>query len=300
MGDRTSLVTSSFDVGLELLADDLSSRWVSRAQSERVVRQAYRFASFCQRGFGVNHLDLVTPAITTAFLAAPPVEGGAASSSLQRSRRHAIRALYRVGRTAGLTSIDPTADLRIPPLSSLRARALTDDEIVDCRGASQWSLCATRRSTTLALAEATCRSGEIPNVLVGDVDPGLGTVAIRGGGRCAARMGQLTPWGIEQVRARLAVVDDDPTLQLVYEGSDARLGGLVSANSTITQVLQRAGVSGEPDVRPSSVVAWAGAKVLEGTGRIEAVAQALGLRSLDGAATFIGWQWLESGGGDPA
>lgn len=300
MGDRTSLVTSSFDVALELLAEDLSTRWVSRAQAERVVRQAYRFVSFCQRGFEVGHLELVTPAIAGAFLAAPPAEGGPAGSSLQRSRRHAVRALYRVGRTAGLTTIDPTADLRIPPLSSMRARPLTDDEIFDCRGASQWSLGATRRSTTWALAEATCRSGEIPNVLVGHVDPERGTVAIRGGGRCAPRVGQLTPWGIEQVRARLDVVGDDPAQPLVYEGSDARLGGLVSANSTITQVLERAGVSGEPDVRPSSVVAWAGSRVLEETGRIEAVAQALGLRSLDGAATFIGWQWLESGGVGPA
>ncbi len=300
MGDRTSLVASSFDVALELLAEDLSTRWVSRAQADRVLRHGYRFASFCQRGFEVDHLDLVTPTIAAAFLAVPPAEGGPACSSLQRSRRHAMRALYRAGRAAGLTTIDPTVDLAIPPLSSLRARPLTDDEVLDCRSASQWSLGATRRSTTWALAEATCRSGEIPNVLVGDVDAQLGAVAIRGGGRCVPRHGQLTSWGIEQVRARLDVMADDPALPLVYEGSDARLGGLVSANSTITQVLQRAGVSGEPDVRPSSVVAWAGVKVLEETGRIEAVAQALGLRSLDSAATFIGWQWLESDGLDPA
>jgi len=299
VGDRTSFVTSSFDVALELLADDLSTRWVSGPQSERVVRQAYRFASFCQRGFGVDDLDLVTPSIASAYLSAPPAEGGPASSSLQRSRRHAVRALYRVGRSAGLTTIDPTADLRLPSLSSLRARPLTDDEIVDCRGASQWSLGSTRRSTTLALAEATCRSGEIPNVLVGDVDLERGGVEIRGGGRCAPRRGQLTPWGILQVEARLAVAGDDPMKPLVYDGGEARLGGLVSASSTITQVLQRAGVAGEPDVRPSSVVAWAGDKVLHRTGRIEDVAQALGVRSLDSAASFIGWQWLEIDGRDP-
>ncbi|MGI8757545.1 MAG: hypothetical protein ACR2MB_17140 [Acidimicrobiales bacterium] len=289
-------MASSFDVALAFLGDDLSARWVSVAQAERVVRQAYRFASFCERGFGVVDLDLATSAIAATFVTAPCADGTPAGGSLQRFRCHAVRSLYRVGRLAGLTKIDPTADLRLPPLSSLRARPLTDDEIVDCRGASRWSLASTRRSTTLALAEATCRSGEIPNVLVGDIDLEHGGIDIRGGGRCAPRSGQLTPWGILQVEARLAVVGDDPTKPLVYDGGEARLGGLVSANSAITQVLQRAGVAGEPDVRPSSVVAWAGARVLETTGRIEDVARALGLRSLDSAATFIGWQWLETDG----
>lgn len=242
---------------------------------------------------------LATSAIAATFVTAPCPDGTPAGASLQRSRCHAVRSLFRVGRSAGLTTIDPTADLRLPPLSSLRARPLTDDEIVECRSASRWSLGSTRRSTTLALAEATCRSGEIPNVLVGDIDLEHGEVDIRGGGRCAPRRGQLTPWGILQVEARLAVVGDDPTKPLVYDGGEARLGGLVSANSTITQVLRRAGVAGESDVRPSSVVAWAGAKVLESTGRIEEVARALGLRSLDGAATFIGWQWVEADGCDP-
>ncbi|MEZ5181541.1 MAG: hypothetical protein R2702_06665 [Acidimicrobiales bacterium] len=62
-------------------------------------------------------------------------------------------------------------------------------------------------------------------------------------------------------------------------------------------MLQRAGLGYEPDVRPSSVVAWAGVKVLERTGRIECVAEALGLRNLDSAASFIGWDWKTGPGG---
>ena len=293
MGNRTSSGTSTFDVALRLLADDLGGRWVSQAHTDRVVRQAYRFVSFAQRGFDVHDLDLVTPAIAAAYVSAPTADGSPAGASLQRSRRSAVRALFQVGRAAGLTSIDPTADLRLPPLTSLRARALTDDEVVECRASSQWSLGATRRSATLALAEATCRSGEIPQVLVGDITLEDGLVDIRGGGRCAPRSGHFTDWGLEQIRARLAIVGDDPSTPLVYEGSDARLGGLVSANSTISQVLERAGLGHEPDVRPSSIVAWAGAKVLESTGQIEDVAAALGLKSLDGAASFIGWNWQE-------
>jgi len=92
----------------------------------------------------------------------------------------------------------------------------------------------------------------------------------------------------------------EPDAPLIYSGETARLDGLVPANSAISQVLQRAGLVDEPDVQPSSVVAWAGTKVLERTRRIELVADALGLASLDSAASFIGWDWsqdLEAGDG---
>jgi integrase/recombinase XerC len=204
--------------------------------------------------------------------------------------------LFRAARQAGIAVGDPTLDLTIAPQSRSRARPLTDDEVAECRGASTWSLGSTRRSATWALAEATCRSGEIPAITVGDVHLDMGVVNIRGGGRCAPRHGLLTPWGKEQIARRIETVGSEPSTPLVYVGEDPRLGGLVSANSTITQVLQRAGLADEPDVRPSSVVAWAGLQVLESTGRIEDVAKALGLKSLDRAAEFIGWEWQEPDG----
>ena len=55
--------------------------------------------------------------------------------------------------------------------------------------------------------------------------------------------------------------------------------------------LMRAGIEREPDVRPGSVVAWAGRRIFEETGSIEEVARRLGIRSLDRAARLIGWGW---------
>ncbi|MCW2748892.1 MAG: hypothetical protein JWR83_2 [Aeromicrobium sp.] len=295
MGDRTGVVGSSFERASAALAEDLAGRWVSAAQADRVIALACGFERFCRRGFDVTELALVTPAVAYSYIGAPTADGGRPTHSVQRARRSALRLLFRAGRQLGLVDGDPTLDVALPSLSTGRARPLTDEEIVDCRAASAWSLGATRPAATWALAEATCRSGEIPRLTVGDVDLDASTVRITGGGRCEPRTAQLNPWALEQVRRRIAVVGSDPTRPLVYEGSDARLGGLVSANSTITQILERAGLSHEPDVRPSSVVAWGGAKVLETTGRIDKVAEALGLRSLDGAATFIGWDWQEPG-----
>jgi len=298
MDHRRSIAVSSFEAARTALAVDLEGRWASAAQVRRLVGLAERFERFCVDGFGLAGLGDVSPVVARSFVTAADADGRPAGASLQRARRSAVRALYRCGRQIGVTTIDPTADVRLPALSTLRARPLTDDEILECRAASTWSLTSDRRALAWALAEATCRSGEIPNVLAGDVDRHTGALVIRGGGRCRPRTGQLTDWGREQISLHLDN-GPDPTSPLVYAGDSRRLGGLVSANSAISQVLQRAALADEPDVRPSSVVAWAGTKVLERTGRIEDVADALGLTSLDSAASFIGWDWaLEPEAGD--
>jgi integrase len=291
VGDRMALGASDFDRALESLAIDLAGRWVSEAQARRVVELGWLFRRFCEQGFGVSELGAVDASLAAAFVQALTPAGTAAGASLQRARRAAVRELFRCGRRLELVDTDPTVDLPLPPLTSLRARPLADDEVLAGRTASQWALGATRRATTWALAEATCRSGEIARICVGDLDLDGATVRISGGGRAQPRVGDLTRWGQEQIARRLDVVGSDPEQPLVYEGSDARLGGLVSANSAITQVLERAGLGDEPDVRPSSVVAWAGSRILRETGRIDAVAEALGLQSLDRAAEFIGWDW---------
>lgn len=296
MVDRTRLARPSVRGAIDLLAVELEDRWVSDPQRKRVAGCLDRFASYCLLGYDVSDLHEVTPDIAAAFLGAPSGDGQPPSPSMHRLRRSSLRMLFRAARDAGASVGDPTVDLSTAPLSALRARPLTDEEVAECRGASHWSIGSTRRSATWALAEATCRSGEIPLIRVGDIDMDQGAVNIRGGGRCAPRHGQLTAWGIEQVARRIEAVGSYPSTPLVYIGDDARLGGLVSANSTITQVLQRAGLADEPDVRPSSVVAWAGMQVLESTGRIEDVANALGLKSLDRAAAFIGWDWQEPNG----
>jgi integrase/recombinase XerC len=65
----------------------------------------------------------------------------------------------------------------------------------------------------------------------------------------------------------------------------------VSACVAIEDVLTRAGLARERDVRPASVAAWAGRKILEESGQIDEVARRLGMRSLDRAARFVGFDW---------
>jgi len=106
----------------------------------------------------------------------------------------------------------------------------------------------------------------------------------------------LTEWGFKQLARRIERMNNKgPCALLVYEGARDDKVAQISSCIAIGDILRLAGLSQEPDVRPHSVVAWAGRRVLCESGRIEAVAKALGARSLDRAASLIGWDWREEG-----
>ena len=79
--------------------------------------------------------------------------------------------------------------------------------------------------------------------------------------------------------------------RVVYGGSGPAATGQVSASVALSDVLTRAGLGDEPDVRPGSVAAWAGRRILDETARIDEVARRLGMSSLDRTARFIAWDW---------
>ena len=80
----------------------------------------------------------------------------------------------------------------------------------------------------------------------------------------------------------------------MYGGSGDSATGQVSASVAIGDVLTRAGLTGERDVRPASVVGWAGRRILAETGRIDEVARRLGMASLDRTARFIAFDWQDT------
>jgi len=173
-------------------------------------------------------------------------------------------------------------------------RALTQDEVALCRSFSVSSLTETRRPAAWALAEATARTSEIPHIRVRDIDVDEGRVWLWGSTKAEPRWGRLTEWGCRQLARRVERVESkDPDALLVYGGARDDKVAQISSCIAITDVLRMTGLAKEPDVRPHSVVAWAGRRVLSETSHIEAVAKALGARSLDRAASLIAWEWRE-------
>ncbi len=293
--DGTRPRTDGLAGQIDQLRRTLGEGAVACAQWERTSTILERFGRFAADGWGLVDLAEVSSGVARSFVTASTGTGTGPSISTMHWRRTALRLLFRAARRHGLVNGDPTLDIDLPPRSSLGTRPLTDDEVTLCRSVAQWSLGGSRRAAVWALGEATCRSSELPNVTGSDVDLASGRVWISGGKVTEPREGQLSDWGLVQVQARLAELEA-PSLPLVYAGRSPAGAGQVSGASALVDVLTRAGLHHEPDVRPGSVAAWAGRRVLEETGRIDCAARALGVRSLDRAAAIVGWDWQADAG----
>jgi integrase/recombinase XerC len=264
---------------------------LSEQSERRLLEVIGRFLRYLDRR-GVGSLTEVSGDVARDFvLARCAGDGGQPSVATSHLRRSAVRLLFRILRQAGMAEHDPTLDLVLPPRSSLAARPLTDEEVALGRSFSLSSVTETRRPAAWALAEASGRTSEIAHVRVCELDLESGLVALGGGAKVEARFGTLTDWGVHALERRLEVVGRDPETLVVYEGAGSPESRQASVCDAIGETLRRAGLAAEPDVRPISVVGWAGHKVFEETGQIEAVARALGMRSLDRAAALIGWDW---------
>ena len=288
--DGTRPQTGRLAEQIDHLRPVLSDGAAASTQWERTSTILDRFGRFAAHGYGLGDLGEVTCEVARSFVTAPASTGQTPSISTMHWRRTALRLLFRAGRRQGLIEGDPTLDLDLPPRSSLGTRPLTDDEAALCRSVAQWSLAGSRRAAVWALAEATCRSSELPNISADDIDLGSGRLWISGGKATEPREGGLSEWGLEHVRARVLELDG-PAQPLVYSGRSPSGAGQVAGASALVDVLTRAGLHREPDVRPGSVAAWAGRRVLDKTGRIDLAAKALGVRSLDRAAGIVGWDW---------
>jgi integrase/recombinase XerC len=255
-----------------------------------------RFTVFVDKGLRLSSVEDITAEHASRFVFAvisKPVGPQRPSVATMHLRRSALRLYFRTLRQLGMAVGDPTIDLVLPPRSCLAVRPLTDDEIVVCRSFSLQTLTATRQPAAWALAEATARTSEIPHIVVSDLAPSNRRVWIHGSSKAEARWGLLSEWGATQLARRVGslknVAMEDPFV--AYEGRGSEESAQASSCIAIAETLMRAGIGREPDVRPGSVVAWAGWRIFEEGGSIEEVARRLGIRSLDRAARFIGWGW---------
>lgn len=241
---------------------------------------------------GVTSVLDASPEDCDAFLWAPTRRNAPPSVHTVHLRRTALRGLYRALRELDPSVVDPTRDLDLPEKVSLRARALTDGEITLVRTAALGRhRQPMRAAATIALAEATATTGEIPQVRWGDVDLAAGTALLPGADPARPRAGRLTEWGVH-VLGRSSSDMAPPPGDLVIprrSGPPESHAAQAATANRITKLLAAAGLVGA-DVRPNSIRLWAATSTLTAAG-IEAAARALGIDSLDAAAGALAYRW---------
>jgi integrase len=302
-GTATPKAAESFTSGdctpseaLGLVLKELQGTKLTDQTTSRMAELLVRFTIFLEKGLRLRSVEDISAEHASRFVFAgisKPFGPQRPSVATMHLRRSALRLYFRTLRQIGVAVGDPTQDLVLPARSCLAVRPLTDDEIVVCRSFSLQTLTATRQPAAWALAEATARTSEIPHIVVSDLDLTNRRVWIHGSSKAEARWGLLSDWGATQLARRIGslknVLMEDPAV--AYEGRGSEESAQASSCIAIAETLMRAGIGREPDVRPGSVVAWAGRRVFQETASIEEVARRLGIRSLDRAARFIGWGW---------
>jgi integrase/recombinase XerC len=258
---------------------------------DRLVTLWRRFGQYATAGLGVASVREVDANVVDRFLEASTLQKRAPSVATQHLRLTAVRLLFRVLRELRLATTDPTMDVSLPPRKSLPVRALTDDEVELCRWASLNTTAKTRRPTVWALLESGVSTSEIGYVRGVDVDGDR--VWVTSALETPARWVELGPWARPQVGRRVQEIGADLSSLLAVENA----GPVHVRRNTVTKVIadifRVAGLK-HTDIGPRSVRAWVAHRIFDDTGRIELVAQTLGLNTLDLAARLAGWDWKET------
>lgn len=284
---------------LGIVLKELNRTKLADYTTQRATEILVRFTIYIEKGHRLRSIRDIAEEHVEGFVFASLLgradQPRRPSLATMHIRRTALRLYFRIGRQVGLFSNDPTIDLCLPPRSCLSVRPLTDEEVGLCRSYSIHSLRNTRHPAAWALAEATARTSEIPYVRVSDLDLDAGRIWLHGSVKTEPRWGLLSSWGRTQLERRIRTLkmSAGEDRLIMYEGEGPQESKQSSSCAAVSDTLTRAGLSSEPDVRPASVAAWAGTRILAENGRIEEVARRLGLRSLDGAARAIGWDWKE-------
>jgi integrase len=253
----------------------------------RVADLARGFGNYLAAA-GVVSADDIGEAHASAFVRSLTRSKTEPSVATMHLRRTALRIFFREAKALGALSVDPTASIPLPARSYSDLRPLTDGEIARCRSFAEKMEGETRYATAWALAEATARVAELGAVRARDLDLGRGQVWISGSTNTDARWSQLTDWGVDQLRRVLmSKSKPPPDGSLLMPGGTSR----ASVHELVASTLRQSGLAKSPGVRPNSIPAWRGVTELANGASIDEVAVLLGMRSLDRAATFIGFDW---------
>lgn len=278
---------------------------VARSEQTRYLLLTWwgEIVSFSGNAFGAKTVADLTPTVINGWLRALTKDQKEPSKRTRATRRFAVRKLFQALRMAGVNCGDPTVDIEMHGIERpVALRALTDDEVLRMRAPEGFNMTG-RRAAIWALLEEGATTREVGKITLGAIAVEAGTVALPGCRSSVPRVIQLGcwqdlgSWTSEVLAARViyrrerGAADSD---LLLYTGSKGEEVAQVAIGQELDRMWRKVGLDTDPAVRPRSIRAWLGWKVMKQTGRIDEVARVLGMRSLDQTAELLLWRWQET------
>lgn len=275
----------------------LSAAQMTPGTVSRYERVLASFARFAQANF-LSSLTAADMRVCQSFISAPRQGGFEPAASTSRFRLTVIRDAYLGLVLAGFATRDPSVGLRVIQRPQIREIVpLTPVEVGRLRTACRVSPRDHLRPATVELALLGGSHLEIAETVVADLN--LANVAIRLGGRWR----DLDAFASATFTARIAVCRRsavrahrpwNPAITAVALArplsSYPETSVAPSVSSSLSRAMASAGIT-RAGVRPASVREYAANRHYVLTGSIEAVADFLGLESLDVARGFISPAW---------
>ncbi len=275
---------------------------VSQMTPNTVARYERVFASFVRfaRASGCDSIATVTSQLCLAFVHAPRQGGHKPASSTSRFRLTVIRDGYLALQRAGMARSDPTSGLRVKPSTQARRpEPLTPPETARLRSAGRLFPRDHQRPTTVELALAGASHTEIALTVIADLDLRRDRV------RLGSRWADLDGFAMVTLTARVAACrrasrreralwDPGATPLALRKPLAAYPATSVapSISSSLSRAMDRAGLI-RAGLRPASLREYAANLQYALSGRVETVAELLGLTSLDVARGFVNPVWQE-------
>jgi len=276
----------AFVLAIEYLSMRDDKAPITIKQQVEIIEQ---FIDFCDV-HGVHRMEMVTQDIVESFINLPvatSVSRKAPSEPTRRNRRAALRNAYRALRSLDYEMIDPTIDVATG-VRDYDPVAVCDDRAIEAlREHSLRTLTESPLPVILALAEAGATNAEMSELTLAAFDVNTGVVELPGSLRVDPRRNTCTPWGAEVFAERLHQYGPQP---LMIPNADGRRASSSSISQHFQQLASFAALT-RRRYTVNSVRAWRALQIAREQQTIESAARFLGIRSLDTAATMIGWRW---------
>jgi integrase/recombinase XerC len=222
------------------------------------------------------------------------------SDSLQNTRRTAIRALFVTARVLGLIEDSPAALVHTKPDSAREASPLSAAQVAQLKANSRPQMGEVKLPSMLALSLLGASGQEVAFVRGCDVDLDAGAVWLHhGSARSFPRWVPIDDdWAGQALRFKLTALqkttDDWRRRLLCYEPrlpDPTPYNRQSAVSNALTDLMRDARVFQPGRYSANSIRQYTAVRVYNETGRIEAAAYRLGMRSLDRMADLLGLDW---------